>query len=204
MTTFSKTLLFCGAMLLLGCKRGDASSSGDPKIQDGPTEPRETRYENGRVRARFEVKTDDGGSYVKHGKYVFFYANGQKGEEGSYDLGKRIGNWVSWHDNGKIAQVKSANMTRRRGRTRDQFSPTSSGLQQSPSTSCFVPCMLGSLACVAVPGSCPGSRPPRHRRRRSPDTLTNPGNRGWHPSSLRLEHARSTPFSPSVRSGPTH
>src|ERR1700757_3117188 len=54
-----------------------------------------------KVRARRQVALDADGNYIKHGKSVAYYENGQKAGEMWYELDKPNGPEYSWHENGK-------------------------------------------------------------------------------------------------------
>jgi hypothetical protein len=54
-----------------------------------------------RVRARRQVRLDGEGNYIKHGKLIAWYENGQKAGEMWYENDKPSGPELSWHENGK-------------------------------------------------------------------------------------------------------
>ena len=54
-----------------------------------------------KVRACRQVMLDADGDYVKHGKSVAYYENGQKAGEMWYQQDKPTGPEYSWHENGK-------------------------------------------------------------------------------------------------------
>lgn len=54
-----------------------------------------------KVRARRQVKLDGEGNYIKHGKLLAWYENGQKAGEMWYENDKPNGPELSWHENGK-------------------------------------------------------------------------------------------------------
>jgi hypothetical protein len=54
-----------------------------------------------KVRARRQVKLDGEGNYVKQGKLVAWYENGQKAGELWYENDKPSGPELSWFENGK-------------------------------------------------------------------------------------------------------
>jgi antitoxin component YwqK of YwqJK toxin-antitoxin module len=57
------------------------------------------------VRARRQVKLDADGNYVKHGRAVAWYENGQKAGEMWYVDDQPDGSERSWHENGKKKMV---------------------------------------------------------------------------------------------------
>jgi len=40
---------------------------------------------------------------VKNGLWICFFSNGNKAEEGPYNLGKKNGHWTLYHENGKVS-----------------------------------------------------------------------------------------------------
>lgn len=91
-------------VLLAGCGPMGTSNttvvgrlSNDPNIEEfeGTIELFGTR-----VKARRQVKLDADGNYVKHGKAVAWYENGQKAGEMWFQDDKPHGKELSWHENG--------------------------------------------------------------------------------------------------------
>ncbi len=73
-------------------------------------EKRETKFENGQTKEQFEVLENKEGSYLKDGKYISYYSNGQKSEESSYKDDKLDGDCKRWFENGKLkAEIKLRN-----------------------------------------------------------------------------------------------
>ena len=54
-----------------------------------------------KVRARRQVRLDGEGNYIKNGKLIAWYENGQKAGEMWYQQDKPTGPEYSWHENGK-------------------------------------------------------------------------------------------------------
>ena len=55
----------------------------------------------GRVTAEGYVKRAGWGDYRRHGHWVTFHPNGQKGSEGMYERGVKTGEWKYWDEIGK-------------------------------------------------------------------------------------------------------
>ena len=66
----------------------------------GCTRKLETRYDNGQLKEKYEVRKDNEGNYIKHGSYVSWYEEGQKKQEGFYKNNKKNGNHIFWYENG--------------------------------------------------------------------------------------------------------
>ena len=70
-----------------------------------PTGPRGSKhvswYPSGQVKDEVEINTNE----QWHGRYVSFYENGQKKEEGQYKNGKKHGTWTTWDENGKVLET---------------------------------------------------------------------------------------------------
>jgi len=107
-----KRIVFLGVVLAAcGCgKIGDRISSLSGNGHHGPeagaadgTEEFEGLVDlfGKKVRARRAVKLDGEGNYVKHGKLIAWYDNGQKAGEMWYENDKPSGPELSWYENGK-------------------------------------------------------------------------------------------------------
>jgi len=68
-------------------------------------EKREVHYENGQLKEQFKVIKTKDDNYLKDGKYVLFYENGQKREEGKYKKGNLKGKIKIWYESGKIKET---------------------------------------------------------------------------------------------------
>ncbi len=70
-----------------------------------PTGPRGSKhvswYSSGQVKDEVEINTNEDW----HGRYVSFYENGRKKEEGRYKDGKKHGTWTKWDENGKVLET---------------------------------------------------------------------------------------------------
>jgi antitoxin component YwqK of YwqJK toxin-antitoxin module len=61
---------------------------------------RET-YRNGRVRVTWSAGVTSDGRYVLHGRQIFYYENGQKQWEATFQSGRRTGLETWWSDTGR-------------------------------------------------------------------------------------------------------
>lgn len=121
-----KRLVLAGCLLLaVGC--GKMGLSGNQAADGTAAEEFEGQVDlfGQHLRARRQVKLDADGNYVKHGKAVAWYENGQKAGEMAfqndkphgkthawYETGKKkwvgeskdglaVGTWTEWHENGQ-------------------------------------------------------------------------------------------------------
>jgi hypothetical protein len=73
-----------------------AQAGGEPEEFEGTVD-----LAGKKVRACRQVILDADGNYVKHGRSVAYYENGQKAGEMWYQQDKPTGPEYSWHENGK-------------------------------------------------------------------------------------------------------
>jgi hypothetical protein len=50
----------------------------------------ETRYDNGQLKEKYALRKDSEGNYIKHGKYVSWYENGEKKQEGEFKTVRKM------------------------------------------------------------------------------------------------------------------
>lgn len=81
-------IVFCiGVMILFGC---------------GPRrEFKQVRYPNGQLSEQYYVIKDNKGNYLRDGKYLMWYENGQKKAETTFKAEKPEGLYTAWYDNGR-------------------------------------------------------------------------------------------------------
>ncbi len=66
---------------------------------------RET-YEDGTVRLLCHKQRYSGGTTIYHGEFKEFSSNGRPLIAGTYDKGKRVGDWSFWFQNGQLAHTE--------------------------------------------------------------------------------------------------
>lgn len=59
------------------------------------------RYPNGRTKERYYVIRDNKGNFIKHGRYIAKYENGQISRACNYKYGVKVGREVFWDENGR-------------------------------------------------------------------------------------------------------
>ena len=92
-TTVKEPLLFDEELALQG---GDGSDLAYPP-EIGGTEIVNERFPTGEIRVERQVRLDADHNYVNHGPWKMFDRNGNVIAYGSFDMGKRIGQWTRWH-----------------------------------------------------------------------------------------------------------
>jgi hypothetical protein len=75
----------------------------------GGTPERIQHYPAGQIQSRVGIARLEGGGEVPHGTYNEYFATGEKKVVGTYDMGRRVGIWREWHDNGRPAAEISYN-----------------------------------------------------------------------------------------------
>lgn len=50
----------------------------------------ETRYDNGQLKEKYALRKDSEGNYIKHGKYISWYENGEKKQEGEFKTVRKM------------------------------------------------------------------------------------------------------------------
>jgi hypothetical protein len=60
------------------------------------------RYANGKTKARWSTRIAGNGSLVRHGTETWFYADGKKKYEVSYQDGRRVGQETFWDSAGRV------------------------------------------------------------------------------------------------------
>jgi|YNPBryunderm2012_1023409.scaffolds.fasta_scaffold00092_15 antitoxin component YwqK of YwqJK toxin-antitoxin module len=73
-----------------------------PKLVDIRT--LEEKFPDGKLRVRKTVKFFSDNSTIPHGPYTEWHPNGQKFCEGSYEDGKRVGQWTYYYEDGSKAK----------------------------------------------------------------------------------------------------
>ncbi len=68
---------------------------------DGPDEVLEETYPDGVIKTRMEGWRDVNGDFVKHGRLINYWENGQKKSEVHYVNGVRHGSRAAWYRDGK-------------------------------------------------------------------------------------------------------
>jgi len=63
-------------------------------------EKRESKFQNGQLKEQYFVIKDKQGNFIKVGKYISWYENGQKESEETYKDGKANGLRTTWYENG--------------------------------------------------------------------------------------------------------
>lgn len=59
------------------------------------------KYQNGKVKIKWEAGIANDGRYLLHGKETWFYEDGKKQREANYKLGRKVGNEIYWSRDGK-------------------------------------------------------------------------------------------------------
>ncbi|MCC6464165.1 MAG: CPBP family intramembrane metalloprotease [Planctomycetes bacterium] len=67
----------------------------------GP-EPRQAKDPDGVLRAEWTV-VHHAGNEVAHGRYTSYYRNGSRMAEGHFEYGRRVGTWMRWFPDGRVA-----------------------------------------------------------------------------------------------------
>lgn len=96
-------LALTSCALLAGCFGApppDPPCSDWPPPSDRPTEMRITRNLSRRPTEIWRVALDSAGNWVRHGRDVRYFMNGQVKSEETYHLGKLEGMATYWHENG--------------------------------------------------------------------------------------------------------
>lgn len=77
-----------------------ALSAEEPQTtsESGRVEVIRERFPDGSVFIEREVTLDPEENYVNHGDWRMFDRNGKITAEGRYEMGKRVGPWIRWHD----------------------------------------------------------------------------------------------------------
>lgn len=58
------------------------------------------KYPGGKTSAEGYLKRSATGEYLRHGKWTTYHPNGVKSGEGTYDSGRKLGDWVYWDEEG--------------------------------------------------------------------------------------------------------
>lgn len=78
-------------------------------------------YPSGAKRAEGSLKVapseseGQGAVHQPHGRWVYWFENGQKQEEGRYELGQKVGEWTTWNKDGQIISHGSYQNGQRHG-----------------------------------------------------------------------------------------
>jgi len=88
--------------LPVGCTQADRQARSDHTAKESSekAETIEEDWPDGQPRLRKEVLRNPDGTLVNHGRYVRWYANGQKEYEAVFVLGRKHGIATRWHKNG--------------------------------------------------------------------------------------------------------
>ena len=83
--------------------RDDLFEASPPRPEPGHYETPflQERHENGELYFEAQQAQDPGGLWLLHGRWTSWYENGQKQEEGWYDMNRETGQWQWWDENGQ-------------------------------------------------------------------------------------------------------
>ncbi len=59
------------------------------------------KYPKGAVKSEGYLKRTTGGEYKRHGQWVTYHENGKIASRGRYELGKKTGEWKYWDQEGR-------------------------------------------------------------------------------------------------------
>lgn len=61
----------------------------------------EERFPGGKVKATGFLKRTGLSDYKRHGLWTTYHLNGKSASQGHYELGRRVGEWKYWDENGE-------------------------------------------------------------------------------------------------------
>lgn len=85
----------------------------EPSVPPPPTKVRKLKrkqnYKDDNVRVEYEVVQLSDDTLMNEGKYVEYYRDGQKFQEGTFEDGAYAGQWTFWHPNGQVCKTITFN-----------------------------------------------------------------------------------------------